>query len=374
MGTFRFRLATFVVFTCAACAALPDWSKVSPETLQHFSALVRLDTSNPPGNETRAAKYLESVLNKEGIPTTLFAVEPQRANLIARLKGNGTKKPILLMGHTDVVGVQREKWTVDPFAALHKGGFVYGRGTQDDKDHVAANLMVLLLLKRLNIPLQRDVIFLAEAGEEGTTSVGIAALVAQKWPEIEAEYALAEGGSTLSENGKVRYVGITTTEKVPRGIRLVAHGRAGHGSRPTPANAVVRLAEAVARVGRWQPPLRLNETTRAYFKRLASISPPEQAWRYRHIGDPKAANDIDKFFSRNELGHYSMVRTSISPTIIRAGFRSNVIPSEAEAYLDVRALPDEDIDKLCATLRKLINDPSIDVVAPRPGGQIGRAP
>ncbi len=214
----------------------------------------------------------------------------------------------------------------------------------------------------------------AEAGEEGTTSVGIAALVAQKWPEIEAEYALAEGGSTLSENGKVRYVGITTTEKVPRGIRLVAHGRAGHGSRPTPANAVVRLAEAVARVGRWQPPMRLNETTRAYFKRLASISPPEQAWRYRHISDPKAANDIDKFLSRNELGHYSMIRTSISPTIIRAGFRSNVIPSEAEAYLDVRALPDEDIDKLCATLRKLINDPSIDVVAPRPGGRPASPP
>lgn len=351
-----------------------DWAKVAAETVEHFVQLIRIDTSNPPGNETNAARYLESVLTREGIPCTLFAVEPKRANLIARLRGDGSKRPILIMGHTDVVGVQREKWPVDPFAGLRKDGVIWGRGTQDDKDHVASGLMLMLLLKRLQVPLARDVIFVAEAGEEGTTHVGIRALVSHKWPDIEAEFALAEGGAVVAQNGKVLYVGITTTEKVPRGIRLVAHGDAGHGSRPTPNNAVVRLAAAVAKAGAWHTPMRLNDTTRAYFERLATISPPEQAWRYQHMTDAAAAPAIDKFICQHELTHCSMIRTSISPTVMKAGFRSNVIPSQAEAYLDVRALPDEDMGKLIAGLKKVIDDPAVEVVPPPTNGRPASPP
>ena len=201
-----------------------DWNKVGAESLERFSELLRIDTSNPPGNETKAAKYLQSVLEKEGIPAKLFALDPERANLVARIKGNGSKRPILIMGHTDVVGAQKEKWSVEPFGAVRKDGYIYGRGAVDDKDNATAGLMLMILLKRLNVKLDRDVIFLAEAGEESTTRFGIDYMVAEHWSEIEAEYALAEGGATVARDGRVRYVGISASEKVLRPVRLVARG------------------------------------------------------------------------------------------------------------------------------------------------------
>jgi len=366
MATFRSSL--LLAFSAAALFAQPadrypvDWTKLTPEILERFTGLLRIDTSNPPGNETAAATHLRQILEKEGIPCQLLALEPERANLVARLKGSGAKRPLLVMGHTDVVGVQKDKWTFDPFSPTRKDGFIYARGAIDDKDIATAGLMVMLLLKRLNVKLDRDVIFLAEAGEEGTTRVGIDYLVDEHWREIEAEYALTEGGSTPSRDGKVRYVGISATEKVPRPVRLVAHGQAGHGSRPTPDNAVLRLASAVAKVGVWQSPMRLNDITRAYFERLATISSPEEAYRYNHIADPVAAPEIEKYFSQHELSHGALLRTTVVPTIIKAGFRTNVIPSEAEATLDVRAVPDEDLDRFYAELRRVIADPQVEVV------------
>src|SRR5262249_43749198 len=163
------------------------------------------DTSNPPGNETKAANAIKAMLEREGIATRQFALDPSRANLVARVKGSGAKRPILLLGHTDVVGVQRERWSVDPFAAVRKDGVIWARGARDDKPHVVAGLMTLLLLKRLNVKLDRDVIFLAEAGEEGTSTYGIDYMIKEHWPEIECEYAIAEGGAIVAEGGKPRY-------------------------------------------------------------------------------------------------------------------------------------------------------------------------
>ena len=357
-----FLLATALVPAFAADRYAVDWSKINAETLEHYTHLLRMDTTNPPGNETKAAEYVKSVLEHEGIPAELFALEPARANLVARLKGNGSKKPILVMGHLDTVGVQREKWSVDPFGAIRKDGFIYGRGAQDDKDNLTASLMVMLLLKRMNVALDRDVIFLAEAGEEGTSQVGMDFIVEQHWNEIACEYALAEGGYVSARNGKVRFVEITTTEKVPRTLRLVAHGSAGHGSRPRPDNAIIRLAAAVAKFASWQPPMTLNDTTRAYFERLATISAPEEAWRYTHITDRDKAPEIEHYFAEHELGHFSILRTSISPTVIQGGFRSNVIPSEAEAHLDVRTLPDEDMERLREQVRRVIADSNVEVL------------
>jgi acetylornithine deacetylase/succinyl-diaminopimelate desuccinylase-like protein len=347
---------------------------LEPEILQHYSDLIRIDTSSPPGNETTAAEYLKKVLDRDGIPSQIFEMEKGRGNIVARLKGNGSKRPILIMGHLDVVGVQREKWTVDPFAALRKNGFVYGRGSIDDKDKVDSALMVTLLLKRLKVPLDRDVIFLAEAGEEGTSEVGIGFMVDRHWNDIACEYAITEGGSTTARDGRVRVVEIATTEKVPSGVRLVAHGAAGHGSRPRQDNAIVHLAAAVAKVATNQPPMRLNDTTRAYFERLATISSPEEADRYNHISDPARAAAIEAWFAEHELGHYSMLRTTVVPTIIKGGFRLNVIPSDAEATLDIRALPDEDPVKFREWLRKLINDSSIEIVPNRTGGRPASPP
>jgi acetylornithine deacetylase/succinyl-diaminopimelate desuccinylase-like protein len=371
------RSAALLLFISSAYAAdrFPvDWPKVDRELLEYYSALVRIDTSNPPGNETKAVNYIRPILDREGIPYQVFAMQENRGNIVARLKGTGSKRPIIVMGHMDVVGVQREKWSVDPFAAIRKDGYIYGRGTQDDKDNLTTGIMMMLTLKRLNVPLDRDVIFIAESGEEGTSSVGIEYLVREHWDAIGgdlkgAEFALAEGGGGESRQGKVRYVNITTTEKVPRSTRLIAHGTAGHGSVPRLDNPVIHLADAVAKVGAWQPPMRLNDTTRAYFERLATISSPEDADRYNHISDPKRSAAIQKYFAEHELTHYSMLRTSVVPTIIKAGFRSNVIPSEAEATIDVRALPDEDMNKLYAELRRVINDPAVEVVGGDPSTQ-----
>jgi acetylornithine deacetylase/succinyl-diaminopimelate desuccinylase-like protein len=357
-------LLVFLVWPALAADRFPvDWTKINPELLEHYSDLVRIDTSNPPGNETKAVNYVKAVLDREGVPNQVFALQPDRANLVARLKGNGSKRPIIVMGHLDVVGVQREKWPVDPFAAVRKDGYIWGRGTLDDKDNLSTGMMLMVMLKRMNVPLDRDVIFVAEAGEEGTSSVGIGFLVEKHWDAIDAEYALAEGGGGSLLDGKVRYVNISTTEKVGRQTRLIAHGTAGHGSMPRLDNAVVRIADAVAKAGSWEPPMRLNDTTRTYFERLATVSTPEEADRYNHVADPQRSAAIQKYFAEKELSHYSMLRTSVVPTIIKAGFRQNVIPSEAEATLDIRALPDEDMTKFYEELRRVIHDPNVEVLA-----------
>ncbi len=356
-------IALLVVFAAATAAQVPtiDWQQQKAEILRHHRSLVQIDTSNPPGNETKAAEYLKKVFDSEGIPAQLFALDPTRANIVARLKGNGSKRPILILGHTDVVGVQREKWPVDPFGAVLKDGYIWGRGSIDDKDKVAANLMVMLLLKRSGAKLGRDVIFLAESGEEGTTGPGIDFMTQQHFDEINAEFALTEGGSATIENGRVTVVQIETTEKVPRSTRLVVNGTSGHGSVPRVDNAIVHLSAAVAKAGTWETPMRLNDTTRTYFEKLAAISPPEKAARYKALFDPQRAEEVQRYLAVNEPQRYSMLRTSIVPTIIKGGFRVNVIPSEAEATLDVRALPDENLDKLFAEMGKLIGDPAVRI-------------
>jgi acetylornithine deacetylase/succinyl-diaminopimelate desuccinylase-like protein len=341
----------------------PNWSAVEEETMRHFQALLRLDTSNPPGNEHLAVDYIKQVLEKEGIRGQVFALDPNRSNIVARLKGNGEKRPLLIMGHTDVVTVDAAKWQHPPFSATREGGYVYGRGAVDDKDNLTAALVTTLLLKRLNVPLARDVIFLAEAGEEGNSNFGIQFMVGQHFPEIEAEYCLAEGAGVSRINGQVKYATIQTLEKIPRGIELVSHGISGHGSVPLKSNAIVHLAGAVARVGAWRPDIRFNETTGTYFRKLAAISPPDVAKYYRDVlsTDPKVRAAADDWLFENEPRHASMLRTSVSPNIFTGGYRSNVIPSEAKATLDVRMLPDENPAEFLDRVKQVVNDPAVEV-------------
>jgi len=344
-------------------AGQPDWDRVNAETLQHFQELVRFDTSDPPGGEAPAVAYIKAVLEKEGIPVEVFALEANRPNLLARLKGTGKKRPLLIMGHTDVVNVDPKKWTHPPFGAVRDGGYIYGRGTVDDKDNVVASVMTMVLLKRLNVPLDRDVIFLAEAGEEGTTRVGIKYMTQEHFAKIEAEYCLAEGGGVTRSGGRVKFASVQTLEKTPRAIDLVARGVAGHGSVPLRTNPIAHLSAAVARIAEWKPPIRLNDTTRAYFKRLAALSTPADAKRYLDIigTDPKLAAAADEYFLDHEPRHASMIRTSISPNIIQGGYRVNVIPSEARATLDVRTHPDDNPEQLLAEVRRVVNDPAVEV-------------
>lgn len=354
----RILVAAVFISTSALAQQSPDFTAAQTEAVKFLGELVKIDTSNPPGNETRAAEYIKSVLAAEGITAQIFESAPGRGNIVARLKGNGKKKPLLLMGHLDVVGVERDKWTMNPFAATIKDGYLYGRGSVDDKSMDAANLEVFLLLYRMKVPLDRDVILLAEAGEEGTSQFGIDFMVEKHWDEIACEYALNEGGDVPEEDGKIQYVAVSTTQKVPRGFSLVAHGTSGHGSAPRLDNAIAHLAAAVDKTARWEAPMRLNETTRRFFQQMASISIPEKARLYEHVEDPAVQQKLHE----TQPSYYSMLRTSLVPTIIKGGFRSNVIPAEAEARFDVRALPDENMDALKAALAKVINDPAITFV------------
>jgi acetylornithine deacetylase/succinyl-diaminopimelate desuccinylase-like protein len=354
-----------VVCAAAALAQTPaiDWEKQKAETLAHFRALVRIDTSNPPGNEIKAVEYLKKVIEAEGIPTQTFALDPNRPNLVARLKGNGSKRPVLIFAHTDVVRVQREKWPVDPFGAVMKDGYIWGRGTTDDKDKLTAILMSFLLLKRSGAPLDRDVIFLAESGEEADpTGVGIRFMVDQHFDQIDAEFAITEGPGATIENGRVTTVQITTTEKVPRRVRLIANGTSGHGSVPRLDNALVHLGAAVSKVGTWQTPMRLNDTTRTYFEKLALVSSPEKAARYSGLLNPERSAEIQRYLAEYEPMHYSMLRTSVVPTMLKAGIATNVIPSEAEASIDIRMLPDEDLPALYAEMARVIDDLAVKIV------------
>ena len=358
--------AVFLLTPSLKAQAAPDFAKARYEALKTLQELVRIDTSNPPGNETKVAAYLKSILDKEGIPSEIVALEAGRGNLIARIKGNGKKRPLLLMGHEDTVGVERDKWTVDPFAGLIKDGYVYGRGALDDKSGLAAMFQIFLMLHRQKLPLDRDIIFLAEAGEEGGPPVGINFLVEQHWSKIECELALNEGGGAYVRDGKTQYVSVQTSEKLPRGLRLVAHGVSGHGSVPRLDNPILHLARAIAKVGEYQPPLRWTETTHVFFQRLAKVSSPEEAFLFTHLDDPAMGDNVQEILqqstNRSLLSYNSMLHTSISPNIVKGGFRTNVIPAEAEATLDVRLLPGETREDLIEELQGLIKDEAVEVL------------
>jgi acetylornithine deacetylase/succinyl-diaminopimelate desuccinylase-like protein len=343
----------------------PDFGAARDEVVRFLSEYIRIDTVNPPGNETRGAQYLRSILAQEGIPAEIFESVPGRGNLVTRLKGNGQKKPLLVMGHIDVVGVEREKWTVDPFGGVVRDGFVYGRGATDDKKMGAACLELMLLLHRLKVPLDRDVIFLAEAGEESSTQVGIDFMADRHWDKIAAEFSLAEGGHMVREGNTVKQVVITAAEKLSRNMKLVAHGVSAHGSVPRADNPLLRLSAALTKLAAWRQPTRLNEVTRTYFSRLATISPPEEAFLYTHLEDPAVAHKLQTTHPAQD----ALLRVTITPTILQGGFRDNVIPATAEATLMVRPLPDEDITTLMQQMRNLIDDPAVELVPP-----VGRRP
>lgn len=362
----RLSLLLFSI-ACLNCANaqqsyLIDWEKVGEESIDHLVELIQINSTNPPGNETDVTDYLETVLTAEGIESDIYALDETRANLVARAKGNGSKRPLLIMGHTDVVGVQPDKWYADPFSGMRQDGFIYGRGTLDDKNSVAAGLMVIKLLKRYGVELDRDVIFLAEAGEEGTPEVGINFMVEHHIDVIDAEYVLAEGGENVIEDDQVKVVGIETTEKMPRRVTLVARATPSHGSMPTLQNAVLILASAVARAGTWQTEVRFNQTTRAYFQRMAEISSGDDAYRYNNVENADESDAIQQHFLENFPYHYSISRTSVAPTVIDAGFRRNVIPSEASAILDIRMLPDENVEEFYSKLEQVIDDPRVEIV------------
>ncbi len=345
----------------------PDWTAASRETLEHLQAMIRMNTVNPPGNELQVAQYLDSTLRAAGIETHLFEPAPGRGSLVAVLKGNGSKKPVLIMGHMDVVGVEHDKWTVDPFAAVIKDGYLYGRGAIDDKGMLAANLETMLLLKRNVIDkggtLSRDVIFVANSDEERDGVWGMGWLIKNHPELIRAEFALNEGGRTRIVGGKRLYVAVQNTEKVSHVVTVTAHGPGGHASIPLAGNAIFRLGRALAAIGAHTEPVVIKPTTREFFLQLSQVWPNAVE---RHAMADVASSDTRRvqrgarLLSRTPVFN-AVLRNGISATMIDGGIRSNVIPVEASAKLNVRTLPGLSIDSVVARLRKVVNDSLVSI-------------
>jgi len=338
-----------------------DWNQAREETITHLRNLIKFDTTNPPGNETAAANYLKKVLNEAGIEAEVLESAPGRGNLVARIRGNGTKRPILLFSHLDVVGVEREQWTVDPFAGVIKDGFLYGRGAADNKGLAAAELEVMLLLARSKVKLSRDVIFCSVADEESDAEAGAQWMLANHFDKIDAEFAFNEGGRIVIKDDKVQFVGLQTTEKRPYNLCLIADGTSAHASVPRPDNALFALAAAIEEIRQYEPPVRLNETTRKFFQEIARLESAPHSFYLSHIEDPTIGPLCAKKVAE-DLSFNAVMRDTISPTILRAGIRSNVIPATAEANLNCRLLPDTDIEAFVAEIKRVIDNDKIRIV------------
>lgn len=340
-----------------------DLAALAEEATEWLAGLIRIDTTNPPGNELAAAKFLAEILEREGIEHEVVQTHPGRGFVVARLRAGAIANPsraLLLLGHTDVVGVERERWSVDPFGAVIRDGYLWGRGALDDKGMVVANLAVLVALKRAAIPLGRDVIYLAVGDEEAGGRNGIEHVIHHHWDKIAAGFALNEGGRVMKRDGRVLYVGVQTSEKIPINVELIARGRSGHASTPHPDNPVLRLARAVARIGEWESPPQLLSVTRRYFEAMQSVEDPETARTMRALLHPGRFEIAARRLSEANPVWGAMLRNTIAPTIVRGGFRNNVIPSEARATLNIRMLPGESVPTLLEELRKVVDDPAIE--------------
>jgi acetylornithine deacetylase/succinyl-diaminopimelate desuccinylase-like protein len=346
----------------AAFSPLGDTTALAGDAQVWLADLIKINTTNPPGNEAEAAKYVAAVLQKDGIASEILDVAPGRSAVVARLRSSAVADPsraLLLVAHMDVVGVDRAKWTVDPFAALAKGGYLYGRGAIDDKGMLAANLAAFIALKRANAHLNRDVIFLATDDEEAGGDASIRTLIAKYWNKFAAGYALNEGGNVVLKNGKVQYLAVQASEKVAANVTVIAKGTSGHASMPTKDNPVVHLAAAIAKIGAYSAPVHYTTIVRRYFEGLASLSDDDIAKWIRALDTPDRGEHAARVISEANPQWNSMLRDTISPTMLSAGVRANVIPGEARANLNVRLLPGDTIDALVNELTKLVNDPQV---------------
>ena len=347
-----------------------DIVALSREALVWLAQLIQINTTNPPGNEQAAAKYIAGILEKDGITPELLELAPGRSAVVARLRSSAISDPsraLLLVAHMDVVGAERARWSVDPFGALVKDGYIYGRGALDDKSMLAANLATFVALKRSNARLNRDVIFLATDDEEGAGDASIKTLIARSWDRFAAGYAINEGGEVVAKGGKVQYIAVQASEKVSVNVAVIAKGPSGHASVPTKDNAVVHLTSAVAKIGAYSAPIHFTAVVRRYFEGLASTSDDELAKWLRSLETADRGEHAQRVISEANPEWGAMMRDTIAPTMLSAGVRANVIPGEARAILNVRLLPGDTIDVLLGALNKLVNDPQVRFEV-QPGG------
>ncbi len=335
-----------------------SWESYQDEAVHLFREYLRIDTSNPPGNEVAAAEFFHRLFDRAGIPNTIYKYAPGRANIFAILKGDGSRRPIVLLSHTDVVRAESRNWRVPPFSGEIVDGEIYGRGTLDMKDEGMIHAMVLLLAAHEHLPLKRDLIFLATADEEvGDTG---SAWILEHHPELvrDAEYLITEGGSNLVYPGRGTIYGIGVGEKAPFWIRMTATGRGGHGSTPIADSAANHLVQAMQRVVDWQPPIRLLPVVEEYFDEMAHLESEPRASQFRNI----RASLRDPVFARTLLADEDvayLLHDTIALTVMKGSEQTNVIPDMASCEFDVRLLPGRDPKDFLSELRAVVNDERI---------------
>jgi acetylornithine deacetylase/succinyl-diaminopimelate desuccinylase-like protein len=344
-------------------------TRLGAEALRHLQALLRFDTSNPPGNELPAARYVAGQLQAAGFETAVIDLGDNRGSCVGRLRGDGSRRPLLLMSHLDVVPVEADRWSQPPFDGRIVDGEIYGRGTLDMKQATAMHLAVARAIAGERLPLRRDLIVAATCGEEdggpGLRYNGIHRLTTERPELIDAEYGLSEGGGwAYVIDGQPFY----TCQVGERGgwvVELVARGRPGHAAVPHDEHAVIRLAEALVRLGRQSPPLRVTDAARAFFEGAAARSSGATAALLHGLLEPArhaaalAALPVDP---ATRLIFHAMLHSTATPTIVQAGYKSNVIPSEARATLSGRPLPGVDEATLAAELRAIVGD-EVEIVS-----------
>ena len=348
-----------------------QYSDLAVEWMQEY---LRIDTTNPPGNEMRAAAFFKSILDKEEIENRVFEYAPGRADLWARLPHTSAeaKRPIILLNHMDVVTSDASHWRVPPFSGTIIDGSMYGRGAQDMKNEGLAQLVVMTMLKREKAALDRDVIFLAVSDEEAA-GTGTDWMIAHHRDLLEdAEFLINEGGENLLESGKVKYVGVDVGEKSPLWLHVVAHGRPGHGSRPNPDSAPDRLVRALDRIIQYRTPLKVLPVVEEFMRDMAPNEEGERARQFSNIREAVQDKNFQEQVERDESLNY-LLRNTITLTMLGGSEQTNVIPPEAWANLDVRLLPGEDPKAFLQSIRQLVNDPNVTVDPLQPEFRVANA-
>lgn len=340
-----------------------DWKGLGDEATALLSQYLRINTTNPPGNEIAAARWLAAVLRRDGIESRIFEPAPGKANLYARLAGDGSARPIILLNHMDVVLASPQYWSVDPFGGVIQDGSVWGRGALDMKGVAVAEFMTMLVLKRAHVPLKRDIIFLATSDEEIGAGVG-AGWIVEHEPDLvrNAEFLLNEGGETRADgHGGVDFYGVGTTEKSPFWLDVTVHGTAGHGSRPTPDNPVHRLVRALHRIADWQTPLAVTPTVERSFHDLATIERDSTVRRW--LSDIRAAlrDSVAARVIAGDITYNALLRNTISITGLQGSDKTNVIPPVATAAIDVRLLPGQDPAAFLVDITHVVGDTAVTI-------------
>jgi acetylornithine deacetylase/succinyl-diaminopimelate desuccinylase-like protein len=338
-----------------------NWDSLGAEAVRNLSAYLAVNTANPPGDELAAARFLQRLLAREGLEARILdtaELGPGRANLYARLRSNGRKRAIALVNHLDVVPVTRQFWSVDPFAGTVRDGYVWGRGALDMKGEAIVQLMALLALKRSGVALDRDIVFIGNADEE-VAGRGATVFVERHADLLhDVEFLMTEGGDNLVDNGTLAYYGVGVAEKRAFWQRITVHGTPSHGSRPTKLNPVPHLVDALSRLGHYETPLHVTPGVAKYFADIApQYTGRERAW----LADVAAAvaDSAARAWITDNVYWNAILRNTISLTVLSGSNKTNVIPAEASAEIDIRLLPDQDTAAVRAELVRVVGDTAV---------------